>query len=130
MGLYRVKLRGHFFSKYYLVTRNVFPLLQGHDTFIHAKYDLKGSTQGRVSMGLSSVLKDVDLMRSGRNFELGDMRTLFLDTAAHDIEFLRRHSFMDYSVLVSIESSPTKTSRRFPAYKKLPKFGSLLPEDA
>lgn len=59
LGIYRVKLKGHWFSKYYLVTRNVFPLLGEKDMFIYKKYDLKGSTLGRTASSKSSVEKDV-----------------------------------------------------------------------
>ena len=40
LGIYRVKIRGQFFPKYYLISRNVFPLLGTKDTFILKKYDL------------------------------------------------------------------------------------------
>jgi len=55
LGLYRVKLKGKLFSKYYLVTRNVYPLLGTKDTFINRKYDLKGSTQGRSASSRAAV---------------------------------------------------------------------------
>lgn len=132
LGLYRVKLRNSMFSKYYLVSRNVFPLLQegnGYDSYIHGKYDLKGSTQGRIATGPSSVLKDVDLMRSGRVFSLGEMGPLFMQTLARDVGFLRRNQLMDYSLLVSVESCPSKSLLRFPTVRRMSKFGSSLKDD-
>jgi hypothetical protein len=129
LGVYRVKLKRNLFSKYYLVTKNVFPLLQGKDTYIHNKYDLKGSTQGRLASSKSSVQKDVDLMRSGQLLHLGETKELLLKSLDKDLMFLRYNSFMDYSLLVSVENSPSKNHRRFPLFRRYPKFGSNLPED-
>lgn len=129
LGLYRVKLPGHLFSKYYLVSRNAFPMLGSKDSYIHSKYDLKGSSVGRIASSKSSVKKDVDLTRSGRLLYLGESKPLFLKTLENDLLFLQRETFMDYSLLVSVEECSTKHLRRFPVTKRNHKFGSAAPED-
>jgi hypothetical protein len=68
LGIYRIKRKGQLFSKYYLVTRNVFPFVGAKDSFICKKYDLKGSKFGRVASPKSSVEKDINLIQSGQGF--------------------------------------------------------------
>ena len=129
LGVYRVKLPGQFFSKYYLLSRNAFPMLGQPGSYIHAKYDLKGSTQGRLSTAKSSVKKDVDFTLSGRRLQLGGSTPLFLRVLDGDLSFLQRHGVMDYSLLVSVERNPSLHADRFPPGRHFPPFGSSLAAD-
>lgn len=67
------------------------------------KFDLKGSTVGRLCSPSSSVLKDLNLLSSGHVFKIGMERKNVLQTLEKDVLFLRKHRLMDYSLLVAIE---------------------------
>ena len=69
----------------------------------HLKFDLKGSTVGRLCSSTSSVLKDLNLLSSGHVFQIGTERKNVLRTLEKDVLFLRKHHFMDYSLLVAVE---------------------------
>ena len=58
---------------FFVVMGNVFPI----DRPVHERYDLKGSTRGRVTSeeerkDPNVVLKDLDWIRAGRKLHLGD----------------------------------------------------------
>ena len=73
-----------------------------------AKFDLKGSTVGRKASLTSSVMKDLDLIGFNILFPLGEsVRKTVLQTLEKDVLFLRKHSFMDYSLLVAVENTGT-----------------------
>lgn len=113
LGLFRVKGRWGRGKKYFLACRNVFPAAES-DSFIPIeKYDLKGSTVGRVASLYSSVAKDVDLLSSGKTLVLGDSLELFMAALKRDTDFLRAFGFMDYSLLVAVERHNIKNFHRF-----------------
>lgn len=72
-----------------------------------AKFDLKGSTVGRKAAVTSSVMKDLDLMALEILFPLGQIRKSVLQILEKDVLFLRKHYFMDYSLLVAVEGAET-----------------------
>lgn len=108
LGLYRVKLK-HGKVKYFLVAKNVF----GGDTFSCKRYDLKGSTVGRVKSPTSHVLKDVDLLNSAEKLSLGGTKSIVIEALRRDSQFLSSFRFMDYSLLVEVENKPKNCVRRF-----------------
>ena len=110
VGLYRVKLRNGG-KKYFIVCKNVYPRNTWHVT---GRYDLKGSTVGRLASPTSSVKKDLDLLASGAKLSLGGpSRDTVLHALQRDVNFLRCQRFMDYSLLVAVEKYPASHFRRF-----------------
>ena len=128
LGLYRVTLKNGS-KRYFMASRNVYPVstlskvqppvgstdekfdLQekfksdlGSRSQKHTKFDLKGSTVGRSAAHTSSVMKDLDLISSGVLFPLGEVRSTLLRVLERDVLFLRKHSLMDYSLLVAVEA--------------------------
>lgn len=128
LGLYRVTLKNGR-KRYFMASRNVYPvntrsnaqhpvgsLNQNSDSETQAendggsssgksaKFDLKGSTVGRSAAHTSSVMKDLDLISSGVQFPLGEVRSTLLRVLERDVLFLRKHSLMDYSLLVAVEA--------------------------
>ncbi|KAF6162092.1 hypothetical protein GIB67_008221 [Kingdonia uniflora] len=93
------------FKVYYVVMSNI---LQS-DLYIHRRFDLKGSSQGRYAsksaVNGSTTFKDLDLDLS---FHLDPLtRHRFLNQIKHDCKFLEAEGIMDYSLLLGlhIESS-------------------------
>ena len=111
LGLFRIKT-GWFSKRYFMVTRNVFPPLESGSNN-QVRYDLKGSTVGRTASLSSKVKKDVDLTKSGNVLNFGDSKLLVLEALIRDVQFLQKHRFMDYSLLVAVEDSPIKNMKRF-----------------
>jgi 1-phosphatidylinositol-4-phosphate 5-kinase len=128
LGLYRVTLKNGS-KRYFMASRNVYPASThsdgqppvgsinaniesetrinndvGSSSMKHTKFDLKGSTVGRSAAHTSSVMKDLDLMSSGVLFPLGEVRSTLLRVLERDVLFLRKHSLMDYSLLVAVEA--------------------------
>lgn len=101
LGLYRI--RGRFSgTKYILVSKNVFP----NPGVQCEKFDLKGSTVGRLSDSSSAVSKDLNVLQSNKKFVLGERaRLAVLQLLARDTEFLARWRLMDYSLLVAVEQA-------------------------
>jgi len=105
-GLHRVHLPGTALGKkvYFAVMGNVFPI----DKDIHERYDLKGSTRGRVTseeerQDPNVVLKDLDWLSSGRKLHLGeDKKRRLLAQVKKDTALLERLEVIDYSLLVGI----------------------------
>ncbi|KAJ1531206.1 Phosphatidylinositol-4-phosphate 5-kinase, partial [Cladochytrium tenue] len=106
----------------FVVMGNVFP----PDKDVHATYDLKGSTAGRVvsdaeiaaAGGPSGnvVLKDLNWLRAGHRLRLGPRKArLLLDQLALDVAFLRANGIMDYSLLVGCHDLPTSNLRNIRA---------------
>lgn len=130
LGVIRVK-KG-WTKKYYLITRNVFPSASPSMNAENGnlrRYDLKGSTVGRIASALSSVKKDVDLMTSGSVLHLGDSKSELLKILARDTQFLKQYGFMDYSLLVAVENDATKNAHRFAMSDYVTSLISLAPED-
>ena len=134
LGLYRVVLKSGG-RRYFMVSRNVYPETDLNEiksenertNIINennekrndnaneysmksrtlAKFDLKGSTVGRKASIKSSVMKDLDLIGFDILFPLGTVRKTVLQILEKDVLFLRKHFFMDYSLLVAVESADT-----------------------
>lgn len=116
-GLHRVHLPGMASGKkvYFVVMGNVFPI----DKPIQERYDLKGSTRGRVTSEAERedpnvVLKDLDWIRSGRKMHLGpDKKRRLLAQIKKDCALLERLEVIDYSLLVGIHrASVSRTPSR------------------
>ena len=116
-GLHRVHLPGMASGKkvYFVVMGNVFPI----DKPIHERYDLKGSTRGRVTseeerQDPNVVLKDLDWIRAGRKLHLGaDKKRRLLAQIKKDCALLERLEVIDYSMLVGIHrASVARTPSR------------------
>jgi hypothetical protein len=121
LGLFRVKFKNG--RKIYLMaSRNVYPTTQLYNTL---KFDLKGSTVGRKKSASSSVLKDLDLLRSHTRFQFGDKKDLVLRTLQRDVNFLSRCGFMDYSLLVNVEYVPASFLRKLKARLFNPTTGAF-----
>eukprot|EP00668_Euglena_longa_P002234 GGOE01002579.1.p1 GENE.GGOE01002579.1~~GGOE01002579.1.p1 ORF type:complete len:836 (-),score=181.47 GGOE01002579.1:184-2691(-) len=93
----------------FVVMNNVFQT----ENFIHTKFDVKGSEYGRVAseqekQSGSCIYKDLDFKR--RKLWIGpERRGLFLTQVGRDVEFLKRMSIMDYSMLVGIHDAEAPT---------------------
>lgn len=109
VGLYRVKLRRGG-KKYFIVCKNVYPK---HSYHVTSRFDLKGSTVGRLATPSSLVKKDLDLMGMETKLALGPARDTVLHALQRDVNFLRCQRFMDYSLLVAVERYPASHFRRF-----------------
>lgn len=108
-GLHRVKMSfGSGYRKtHFVVMNNLFPPHRN----IHVKYDLKGSTWGRVTRipvesaktgDLSQLtLKDLNWLERKEKIKFGpEKRRVFFDQLKSDVEFLKRINVMDYSLLI------------------------------
>ena len=87
---------------YFVVLGNLF----SSDLEIHERYDLKGSTHGRVTNEKedpSVARKDLNLIKRGAKLRLSPtQREAFLQQLARDTDFLAAHRIIDYSLLVGI----------------------------
>lgn len=108
-GLHRVKMpfrNGRLRKVHFLVMNNLFPPHRS----IHVKYDLKGSTWGRLTKiegpdaDLSSVtLKDLNWLERDARIKFGPRkRNLFFKQLDSDVKFLQKINSMDYSLLLGI----------------------------
>jgi phosphatidylinositol-4-phosphate 5-kinase-like protein 1 len=112
LGVYRVKMKNGG-KKYFMIAKNVYSSHSSLQSQNCRKYDLKGSTIGRRAKPTSDVMKDLDLLESRLLFKLGHARDFLLKALARDANFLMKHGFMDYSLLVSIEGKSSFGYRRF-----------------
>lgn len=77
---------------------------------IDKRYDLKGSTQGRLTIEKEGgvydptlALKDLDLLKAKEKFKIdGDIKKKLLDTIKKDVNFFARCEIIDYSLLIGI----------------------------
>lgn len=108
-GLHRVKMpfrNGRLRKVHFLVMNNLFPPHRS----IHVKYDLKGSTWGRLTKidspetDLSTItLKDLNWLERDATIKFGPRkRKLFFDQLESDVKFLQKINSMDYSLLLGI----------------------------
>tara|TARA_B110000090_G_C12988251_1_gene295599 strand:- start:131 stop:529 length:399 start_codon:yes stop_codon:yes gene_type:complete len=67
-------------------------------------------------------------MDSDQQLLLGPARSVVLHALQRDVNFLRFHSFMDYSLLVAVEKNPTSHIRRF--IDRVTRPTSVTPADA
>lgn len=132
LGLYRVRTRTKLWGafpinqyKYFIACKNVYPRNSWN---IVGKYDLKGSTVGRRAGPGSTVLKDLNLLESDAKLALGPARPVVLHALQRDVNFLKRHRFMDYSLLIAVERNPTSHIKRF--IGRITKPLSVAPADA
>jgi 1-phosphatidylinositol-4-phosphate 5-kinase len=123
-GMYRVKMDYLNACIYFVIMSSVFDT----EKPIHEKYDLKGSTVGRIvkeeEMKPGVVLKDMNLMHSGRKFYFGRHNIeIFRSTLEVDSKFLARLNIMDYSLLVGIhEMDSQKAGTRHSSVVKSQRF--------
>lgn len=101
LGFHRITLPGQS-DLYFVVMSNVFAT----ERTIHHRYDLKGSSLGRTAGKAKleahpdAVRKDLDLRRP---FHVGPSRSkAILKQLAADVDFLRSHDLLDYSLLVGV----------------------------
>ncbi|OUM54822.1 hypothetical protein BVG19_g4255 [[Candida] boidinii] len=111
-GLHRLKLYGkggRIQKVHFIVMNNIFP---PHKE-LHEKFDLKGSTFGRITNvskatenGKSKktlVLKDLNWMQEDKQMKFGPTkRKAIYGQLAKDIELLKKLNIMDYSLLLGI----------------------------
>jgi len=105
-------------QSYFIIMRNVFK--SPPDRPIHVRYDLKGSTYGRVAREVEKaqpvpVLKDVDFFEGckfpdGRTLppfflHLGEKRDRLVKQLANDAAFLRSCNIIDYSLLLGVHDT-------------------------
>lgn len=87
---------------YFVVLGNLF----SNDLEIHERYDLKGSTHGRLTSEKedpSVARKDLNLLQRRAKIRLSPtQRETFLFQLTKDTEFLSLHRIIDYSLLVGI----------------------------
>jgi 1-phosphatidylinositol-4-phosphate 5-kinase len=87
---------------YFVVLGNLF----SSDLEIHERYDLKGSTYGRLTNEKedpSVARKDLNLLKRGAKLRLSPVqREAFLQQLTRDTDFLAAHHIIDYSLLVGI----------------------------
>lgn len=76
---------------------------------IHATFDLKGSTFGRltsedeINKNPHAVLKDQNWVKKDEKIQLGEKKKMmFLTQLEKDVDTLKRLNIMDYSLLVGI----------------------------
>lgn len=110
-GLYQVQLpwfKGGK-SKYFMIQENVLYT----SSKIVERFDLKGSTRGRVAKPGESVQKDLDWVAKGYTFGFsGALKEKIRQQHQRDCEFLAACRVIDYSVLVGICDSPVGTFTR------------------
>ncbi|RKP25447.1 hypothetical protein SYNPS1DRAFT_15652 [Syncephalis pseudoplumigaleata] len=103
-GLHRVKMP-HGRKIHFVVMSNINP----PNRDIHERYDLKGSTVGRILSDEDHAkqpqlpMKDLNWIQSGKKLELGPQkRDMLVHQMERDVNLLSRLRIMDYSLLVGI----------------------------
>lgn len=127
-GLHRVKMP--FSSKsggsrkvHFVVMNNLFPPHRD----IHLKYDLKGSTWGRVTPTPEDedislkTLKDLNFLDRKESINFGPYKKkLFFDQLEKDVKLLKKINVMDYSLLLGVHD--VKKGNTFGLLNKLSVF--------
>ncbi|ORX45168.1 SAICAR synthase-like protein [Piromyces finnis] len=104
-GLHRVKLP-HGKKIHFVVMQNILP----PNKDIHERFDLKGSTQGRIVnddqiKDKSVVLKDLNWIKLRRRIKLGpEKRKIFIEQIEKDADLLAKLNIMDYSLLIGFHN--------------------------
>jgi len=124
MGIYRIYYdKSEAFRKYHVI---VFTNVLFSEKKICETWDLKGRVPKPGKMHRHShlkgqiVLKDNDL---DRHFYFGDKRDYFIDQLTRDVEFLKKHNIMDYSLLIGVHySSATAVPSTYSEYEPSPEI--------
>ena len=104
-GLYRVRMYHLHRTVYFIVMGSCFR--GSTPRMMDRQYDIKGSTVGRNCAPGDDVRKDNDLVADGFQLRLGRNREAALRQLRLDVEFLRRHGFVDYSLLIGAHTVET-----------------------
>lgn len=108
-GMHRVKPGG----MHLIVMCNIFDT----DRIIHHRYDLKGSTVGRMvqeseRLNATVIFKDLDFKEKLGNLRLGpERKKLLMDQMRSDAGFLQSIGVMDYSLLVGVHDRDMNKSK-------------------
>jgi len=98
-GLYRVRGEALEYNLLFFVMRNA----TQHRYPIAKSFDLKGSTRNRRSKPDDPVGKDVNFLEEFGGLNLSpQLASELLQTHHQDVEILRQHEVMDYSLLVQV----------------------------
>jgi 1-phosphatidylinositol-4-phosphate 5-kinase len=103
-GMHRVKMSHLKRNVNFVIMNNCFDSTEE----IHTCYDLKGSMIGREitekerNKSTGTVLKDIDLIKSGDKFHLGPKKVAFMKQLTSDAQFLSKLNIIDYSLLVGM----------------------------
>ncbi|CAJ1460019.1 unnamed protein product, partial [Effrenium voratum] len=110
-GLFSVELPGPN-QRYFLIMKSVFdPACE-----IHSNYDLKGSLYHRKKKDGESTGKDEDWIAAQLRLSVPEVqRRAMLEAHEADVQFLKSHSVMDYSVLVGIHYPERASSKMTPS---------------
>jgi 1-phosphatidylinositol-4-phosphate 5-kinase len=97
---------------YFVVMGNLFK----SDYEIEVKYDLKGSTLGRLTADRedkSIAKKDNNFNLEGRKIFIGERRKEYImELIKKDVQFLERNSIIDYSLLLGISTGNDKVKKK------------------
>ncbi|KAK6461680.1 hypothetical protein DFJ63DRAFT_336459 [Scheffersomyces coipomensis] len=138
-GLHRIKMpfSGGFAKHHFVVMNNLFPPFRD----IHLKYDIKGSTLGRITRikqirkrneetkkieyeddDLSKyTLKDMNFLNQNELINFGPQKKqIFFKQLESDVKFLKEANAMDYSLLIGIHD--TKKGNSLETNQKLSIF--------
>lgn len=127
-GMHRVKMKSLRSKTYFVIMSSVFNTPKP----IAIKYDLKGSTVGRLTSPedcrAGAVQKDLNLMESGNKVRLGEPNIdIFHETLKADVTFLKELHIMDYSLLLGIHhSNPNSPNNRRSAAMRRRSSGVVL----
>jgi len=93
---------------------NTFQKLENNSISYHT-YDLKGSTvQREVKDPKATVFKDINYFKSPDCFiyMTKENKILLIDQITKDIDMLKKHNIMDYSLLLGVGKAKVKRNRR------------------
>jgi Phosphatidylinositol-4-phosphate 5-Kinase/EF-hand domain pair len=80
---------------------------------VHEVYDLKGSTVGRTSGTGAAIMKDLDIVETGRKLRVGKTLGAELQRQIRrDSGFLQLHNIVDYSMLVGVHDRTIERARQ------------------
>lgn len=112
-GVFSIEIAG--ISKiYFIMMENTFQSLQ-NNSISYNIYDLKGSTVKRqVKDPSATVLKDINYFNSPDCFIFmsRENKIRLIDQITKDIDMLKNHNIMDYSLLLGVGKSKQRKSRK------------------
>jgi len=113
LGLYRMTLSGK--SRIFFVMRAIPAVARP----VHRRYDLKGSTRNRRSKKGESVGKDVNFHEEMGALGLTtDVARELVEIHEKDVELLKEHAIMDYSILCFVHDSLIEAAPEVPTNKR------------